>query len=95
MALWPKGFTGSDRPYRDGPREAELSLVEKFDYRDGSGVCLRFADEAGYCIVWFTKRRLHIDVGDRIRATFTIKSHREYNGVRENVTKSFNVIEVL
>jgi hypothetical protein len=30
-----------------------------------------------------------------IRAAFTINSHREYNGVRENVTKSFKVVEKL
>ena len=92
---WSQHPLGSDRPYRDGFHEAKLTLREKLPYYDHRGFCYLFADSAEHCIVWFSRRERTLDVGARIRARFEVKSHRVYNGVMENITKNFSVVERL
>ena len=89
------GYIGSAQPYRDGPREAELCLVAMFPYTSGTGTCYHFKDNEGHVIVSFSKRRVTLALGDRIRASFVVESHQEYNGVQENITKRFTVLERL
>jgi len=92
MPEWSHEYIGTDRPYLDGEREMLLHLLEKLPYYDSSGNCFLFRDAEGHCIVWFSKRRVALEVGADIRARFTVKSHREYNGVRENIVKSFRIL---
>ncbi len=90
---WNDSPVGSEHPYRDGEREETLFLREKFPYADGSGYCYRFADGNDHCIVWFSKRnpKPSLEIGAGISARFTIKSHRVYYGVLENVVKKFSI----
>jgi hypothetical protein len=91
---WCSEYLGSDRPYQDGVREADVRLVESFSYHDGHGRCFRFSDLEGHCLVWFTKRERDIQTGQTYRVSFVIQSHREFNGVRENITKKFRILAV-
>ena len=89
------GYIGSARPYLDGPRVADLCLVAMFPYTSGSGTCYHFKDAAGHILVLFSKKPVTLIVGDRIRASFVVKSHRDYNGLQENLTKNFKIIKSL
>ena len=89
---WCSAYLGSDRPYQDGVREADVRLVESFSYHDGRGRCFRFSDLEGHCLVWFTKRKRDIQIGQTFRVSFVIKSHREFNGVLENIAKEFRIL---
>lgn len=91
---WCSEYLGSDHPYQDGVREADVRLVESFAYHNGLGRCLRFSDPDGHCIVWFTKSERDVQVGQTFRVSFVIQSHREFNGVRENITKNFRILAV-
>lgn len=90
---WDSSPIGTDHPYLDGEHQETLSLREAHPYSDGSGYCYLFADSNQHCIVWFSKRKPKppLEVGAVIRALFTIKSHRVYNGVLENVAKKFSI----
>jgi hypothetical protein len=92
---WKQQYLGShERPYNDGELEMSLVLVEKYVTPD-SGQCLRFRDDAGHCIVWFTRNKSVVfDIGANVRARFTVKSHHCYNGVWESVTKGFKLLGV-
>ncbi len=86
-------YIGSSRPYVDGPREDLLRLVAKFPYLHfGSGCCFHFHDPEGRVIVWMTKREQILEVGDTIRASFVVKSHMEWEGVPQNITKQFKIL---
>ena len=89
---WCSEYLGSDHPYRDGEREADVRPVESFAYHDGRGRCFRFSDDDGHCLVWFTKRERDIQIGQTFRVSFAIHTHREFGGVRENITKGFRIL---
>ena len=91
---WCSEYLGSARPYQDGVRDADVRLVESFSYDDGRGRCYRFSDLDGHCLVWFTKKALDVPIGQTYRASFVIKSHRDFNGVRENITKNFRILAI-
>jgi hypothetical protein len=42
--------------------------------------------------VWMTKREQILEVGDTIRASFVVKSHMEWEGVPQNITKQFKIL---
>ena len=89
-------YIGSSRPYLDGPHEDELRFVAKFPYLNfGSGCCFHFHDPFGRFVVWLSMREQHLDVGDKIRASFVVKSHMEWDGVPQNITKKFKILERL
>lgn len=89
------GFIGGDQPYRSGTQEAELALTAKFPYKIGSGSCLHFRDTTGHLLVCFTKRKVQLDVGDRIRASFVVKSHHDYENSQQNIVNKFKILEWL
>ena len=89
------GYIGSSRPYVDGSQEADLCVVAMFPYTSGSGTCYHFKDAAGHVLVSFSKRRAALAIGDRVRASFVVQSHEEYNGVQQNITKKFEVLKRL
>lgn len=86
-------YIGSDRPYLDGERVMQLRVVAIFPYTTGPGLCFHLDTESGDRIVWFTKRRQTVQVGDDVRARFVIYKHQEYNGQRENVAKRFRILQ--
>jgi hypothetical protein len=88
-------FIGSDPPYIDGERQATLKLSEVHRCRDGYSKCYFFTTVDGNRIVMFSTRKQKLFVGDRIRASFVIKRHQDYLGVKQNVASSFKVLEVL
>ena len=88
------GYIGSDRPYLDGPHEAELQVVAIFPYKSGEGHCHHFHDSEGRLVVWFTKRKKSLKVGDRVRASFIVESHTEYLGVKQNLTRQFRLLDL-
>jgi hypothetical protein len=89
-------YIGSSRPYLDGPREDVLQVVAKFPYMHfGSGCCFHFHDSLGRVVVWLTKREQRLEGGDRIRASFVVKSHMEWDGVPQNGTINFKILEKL
>jgi len=88
-------YIGSPRPYLDGSQEADLCLVAMFPYASGGGTCYHFNDVAGNVLVFFSKRRATLAIGDRVHASFVVRSHHEYNGLEENVTKKFKVLKRL
>jgi hypothetical protein len=91
------GYIGSTRPYVDGSQEADLCLVAIFPYTSGSGTgtCYHFKDAAGHVLVSFSERRATLAIGDRVRASFVVQSHEEYNGVQQNITKKFKILKRL
>ena len=89
------GFIGSAKPYLDGPHLSDVRLTAVFPYSNGLGSCLHFHDSEGRLLVWFTKRRVTIEVGERIRASFVVKSHLSYEGTEQNITKSLKILERL
>jgi len=88
-------FIGSERPYKDGPRQAVLRLTAKFPYHDGHGSCFHLHDPDGNLFVWFSKKHVILEVGTTVRASFVIQSHKEYEGMLQNVTQQFRILEVL
>ena len=50
--------------------------------------------QQGDRIVWMTKRKPALSVGDRIQARFVIKFHLEFRGVEENHVKNFHIMQV-
>ena len=89
------GFIGGDKPYLDGPHESELRLTAMFPYSNGLGTCFHFHDSEGHLLVWFSKRPMGIEIGERIRAAFVVKSHQSYQGLEQNITKGFKILERL
>jgi len=89
------GYIGSSRPYLDGSHEADLCLVAMFPYTNGSGACYHFKDAEGHVLVSFSKGRATLATGDRVRASFVVQSHEEYNGVQQDITKKFKVLKRL
>ena len=89
------GFIGSERPYRDGIREAELQLVAEYPYHDNSGKCYHFRDTDWHLIVWFSKRKQPLEIGDRILASFAIQSHSIYEAQEQNIANKFHLIRRL
>jgi hypothetical protein len=89
------GFIGSERPYRDGIQEAEMRLVAAYPYHDNTGKCYHLRDTDWHLIVWFSKRKQLIEVGDRILASFAIQSHRMHEGQEQNIAYKFHVIRRL
>lgn len=87
------GYVGTARPYQDGPREAELSLVALFPYLDGFGHCLHFRDSRGRLFVWFSKANVKLSVGDRVLASFVVYAHRDFHGLHENLIRKLKILE--
>lgn len=66
--------------YRDVP--LTLIRVNGFESLYGYTNVLTFSDDSDNELVWFTGSDLGIKMGDKIKATFTVKSHDEYKGVK-------------
>lgn len=88
-------YIGSSRPYRDGPLQARLAVRRKCDHfgERGSGWSLIFQDSLGRWVVWHTARDPKLEVGDSVTAEFVVKSHWERDGVPENLTSRFRILE--
>jgi hypothetical protein len=89
------GFIGSDQPYRDGEREMTMRLVAIYPYDMERGHCFHFDSDFGYRIVWFSRRKQTLQIGDRIRARFTLYSHELFQGIYENKVRKFTILERL
>ena len=89
------GYIGSDRPYLDGEQETQLRCIGLFPYlsQNGPGNCFHFTDPDGRLVVFFYRRSSRIQVGDVVRARFTIKAHREFNGQQQNIAKKLRIME--
>lgn len=85
-------FLGSDRPYLDGEYVKELTVTARYPYAPGSGCCFHFSDGEGHVVVWFTKRRAALVVGQRVRAAFVVTSHKNFEGVKQNIAKKFRIL---
>jgi hypothetical protein len=86
------GFIGSQRPYLDGEHESSLTVVKVFPYNGGHGNCFHLDTDNGERIVWFSRRKQSIKVGDKFRARFVVQSHQEYNGLSENVVRNVRIL---
>lgn len=86
------GFIGGERPYLDGEHESLLTVVSIFPYVCGHGNCFHLDTDNGERVVWFSRRRQSIKIGDKIRARFVVQSHKEYNGLPENIVKKFRIL---
>ena len=53
--------------------------------------CYHFQDSEGRCVVWFSKRKRDLAVGSKIRATFVIYKHSEFNGSKQNLARKFRL----
>ncbi len=64
---------------------------------NGYGSCelIKLADDNGNLFAWFTGSRPRFDIGDKIVADATVKSHREFNGILETQLTRLVVQEVL
>lgn len=60
-----------------------------------SGTRAGIRDAGGHVIVHFSKKRVTLALGDRVRASFVVQSHQEYNGTQQNIAKKFRVLEKL
>ncbi len=89
------GFIGSERRYQDGEREMTMKVVAIYPYDMERGHCFHFDSDFGYRIVWFSRRKQILKIGDRIRARFTIYSHELFNGIYENKARKLTVLEKL
>ena len=83
------------RIYRKYAPLPDLCLIAMFPYTVGNGTCYHFKDAAGHVLVYFSKRRATLVIGDRVRASFVVQSHHEYEGVQQNLTKKFKVLKRL
>ena len=66
----------------------DVEFKNKFSFETmyGNSTVYIFEDENGNCIKWFTSTGF--STKDKIRIKFTVKSHEEYNGVKQtNVTR--------
>lgn len=72
-----------------------LRLVAAYPYDHERGHCFHFDTEFGQRIVWFSKRKQTLQIGDRIRARFTIYQHERFNGVAENKARKLTILEKL
>lgn len=70
-----------------------LRVVAIFPYTTGPGLCFHMDTESGDRVVWFTKRRQTLNVGDDIRARFVVYKHQEYNGHPENLARRFRIVK--
>lgn len=51
----------------------------------GDRVLVKFIDEAGNLLVWFTGAGTGRETGERVRLSGTVKAHDEFNGVQQTV----------
>lgn len=86
------GFIGSERPYLDGDREMSLRLIAIFAYDMDRGHCFHFQSTDGQRLIWFSRRKQALQIGDGIRARFVVYRHQTYEGIEENLIRKLRIV---
>jgi hypothetical protein len=74
----------------DGTRESTLTVVAVYPYHTGNGNCFHFDTAVGDRVVWFSKRKQKLALGDTLRAEFVVYKHEMHNGVAQNLVRCFH-----
>lgn len=67
--------------------DLDLRLQDNFSFdgKFGPTTVYKFANDDGDIFTWFTSTGVDMEKGDRRHLKFTVKSHSERNGVKENL----------
>lgn len=67
--------------FKDLP--VEVTFLKSIESQWGGATLVKFRDEAGNVLTWFASGCQNFNVGEKIKISATVKSHKEYNGVME------------